>query len=1034
MDRVDNITNTEIEDMSKVFNPTPSTIYSLLQEILDNAVELTVLEKKIALGNSLLAKVDDQVLISKLEKEKEGFEGQKNNLKIISKKLEVITDSIKAFNSIFIFIKKFYTLAIQKENFESNNKGISLKLIAYLKSEEESLYNKYIDGNCFYKVLQDLSLESYQCYFKSYAKNFFDNIQSLSDPYVNSLLILEAIFYECSYFNSDIFNLTDLMFYLSQNIPSDIPLPDSNYELVALRCFFFYELLFEYIKLKSVNTNLEYLKKTINLELNIVNYKAKTKTNIVDVLHDLQEALNKMKKKHNDFLAKKSEEDKESDVNKALIFYKVMENEIQTINKKSKHLINTKYMNLTKMRRLLAIVVNEAHLPKFLELFNARVGNDFLLNKIKFSDNIQNNKEALNLLFHDICRDELYVPLNERANLFINEVTEAYPKDDITVLDNVTLEDLIEFSFYYISTLVYTEFNTSLMGFNNKLLYTEMFTLDVFINLKFEALKILEKRKNEEINKFFEKIFKNENEYRLYKKNILEEIKLNVKVMEDIQQVLFDTKALETSLIPKLESSLVPMPEKNFLTDKLKDLEKKQKTCKLEYQKIDKHNFINKLKSEKISKTNEVHLKKTKEIEKEYQRSIEYFSEILNCLSENLSESLKHIDGNTQAINQFYQKISFAMDKISLSIQTLPSNLNSGKNTEKMRDLANLSLPKLLELAEELTIKNTLIIRKIHKNKLTQLQELLNNSCSLIELLIDQVNSIINKYQNYNNEAKKILNSLSTSFIEDPSRISFFPKLLTKVKRQINGKLADDYIRLKEQSKWLKKLIRLIKCDTDDRIIKLYIIIREKDNDYQKICCLIKEKIKIQIPIKEKNSDDDEKKIDLPQLICSIKENAEKTTAKNLSEAQPEKFVPIVNSLCSQGENTDNSEHCLVTKVVKSTDECNKLKARLEVAEANKRQSKVDLRKNTTKGRYEFFMSRIDPFNADSNQSQPEASCISAPATMLQPGTIETNIANNHSWIDPAVYSTPAPVFYSAPATIVVDTYRLESRTVYHPL
>ncbi len=41
-------------------------------------MKLAVLEKKITLGKGLLAKVNDQALISKLEKKKEGFEKEKN--------------------------------------------------------------------------------------------------------------------------------------------------------------------------------------------------------------------------------------------------------------------------------------------------------------------------------------------------------------------------------------------------------------------------------------------------------------------------------------------------------------------------------------------------------------------------------------------------------------------------------------------------------------------------------------------------------------------------------------------------------------------------------------------------------------------------------------------------------------------------------------------------------------------------------------------------------------------------------------------
>ncbi|HEY2567243.1 MAG TPA: hypothetical protein VGH95_06040 [Candidatus Aquirickettsiella sp.] len=1028
MDVVDRA-NLEAKNMSKLIKKPTFSSYSLSKELLETENELIVLEKKINLGKDLLVKVNDPVLISKLKKQKEEFEVQKNNLSILIEKLKLITDSIKDFTLFFIFIRRFYTLAIQKENFENKGKNISSKLITNLKSEEENLYNEYIDGNCFSKVHLALSFKPYESYFKEYAKNLFEDIQHSSDPYVNALLILKAIFYECMYFHTDNFNLTDIKFFLSENIPINIFLPETNYELVALRCFFFYELLFEFLKLRLIKNNFEHLKKAVVQELNIVNYKANTKDCLLFGLNDLQQTLHKIDKKHNEFLERKAIEDKETDVNHALNFYKRLEDEIQTINKKNKILINNKYKKLEKMQRLLTMIVNKSHLPKFLEVFNTKIGNDFFLNTIGKPDNIETNKEALNHLFHAICRDEFYTPLNQRVSSFINEQVESFSKKNTSILDNIEFEDLIEFSFYYLFTLFYPDFNASLAGFNNKLLYTEMVTLNVFINFKLQSLEVLEKTKNIRIKKFIERIFKNVTEYNQHKENILEEIKLNLETIQDIKYILSDTKALEISLLPKLETSLVPMPEKTFLIDSLKSLEEKQKICELEYQKIEKHKFINKPKSEKISKINEVRHRESLKID--YNKSIHTLSEILCCLSENLTESLKHIKENTQDISRSRQKISSAMGQISASIQKLSSNLSVWRNAEEMQDLANMCLPKLLETTEEQIIKNNLMDKKEYKKKLTELQKLHVRSCSLIEDLFNQVNSIINEYRNYNNEAKKILDESRAYLVEDHSKSLFFSKSMTKkVKRQINRNLSNDYIRLKEQSSWLEKLIRLIKCDTDNRVIKLYDIIEQTDS-YEKACEVLNERM--QHCIKEKKSENDDKKVVILHSNQSIKEEEEKNPVRNLSEEQSEKIVPSVeNFLCSQGANTDNSsEHCSATEVLRWTDECNKLKTRLEIAEANKRQSKADLKKNTTKSKYDFFISRIDPSNIDSNQlSQPEGSCLGDPA-IVQAGPIETNACSN-----PPQYPPQNQVMFlpDVPPIIVVDTYQHISRTIYHPL
>ncbi len=85
---------------------------------------------------------------------------RKINLSSVVKKTEYITASIKDFTLFFIFIRRFYTLAIKKENFKSNGKSISLKLIDNLKDEEENLYKEYVVGDCFSKVLSGLGFEN----------------------------------------------------------------------------------------------------------------------------------------------------------------------------------------------------------------------------------------------------------------------------------------------------------------------------------------------------------------------------------------------------------------------------------------------------------------------------------------------------------------------------------------------------------------------------------------------------------------------------------------------------------------------------------------------------------------------------------------------------------------------------------------------------------------------------------------------------------------------------------------------------------
>lgn len=839
-----------------------------LKELKEKSAKLKSLEEKIVWINQRLANEKDPYLIPKLfekkaifEKEIEILEKEKNNLNSAITKIKYLTGSINDFTLFFIFIRRFYTLTVLKQNFENVNKRHSLKLVNKLKTEEENLYKEYVLGNCFSKVLLALDFERYQSYFKKFVKDFFENIHYTSDPYVNSLLRLKAVFFECTHFTKDDFNLTYLKFFLSKNIPLDVALPNSNYELVALRCFFFYELLMEFLALKPITTHFDDLKHAVILDLSIIDYKANIKDMLIFSLNNLKDALEKINNKHNIFLKRKAIVDKEADINHALTFYKVLEDEIKIINKKSKSLIDNKYFKLEKMQHLLAIIVDEANLPKFLETFNRTIGNDFPLNMIENPDIIVSNKEALSFLFNLLCRNKFYISINERVSSFIKEHGKIYSKVDVSILDSLKFEDLIEFSFYYLFTMLYLDFNISLSGFNTKLSYSELVTSNVFFNIKFQSLEILLKQRKKEIKKFLRKNFKNIDEYNIHRKKILEEIKLSLETIRDLNHSLSEMKSLQTSLIPIMNDSSVPMPEKNQLHDLLKTLEEKQNTCDAEYQEVEKHKFINKYKPENIE-INEVKFKEGIEIENN--KSIEALIETLSRLPENLTESLKHIKETSQDVNRFRQKISSSLGKLSSSMQKFLLNLSTLENAEEMQDLTGLSLAKLLETVEKLVNKKKLFGKDDFKKKLTELRDLLNSPDFSIDFI---VNLVIDKYIQCNHEAKKILHELTTH----TKNSQFFSKQVTKKIKNLIIKLSNEYVILKEQSSWLDKLFKLIKFEEDDRIIKLYAMrseaelinknIKEKIEAFEKLSNGVLTLAK-QVPTEIKEILDDRDKVD----------------------------------------------------------------------------------------------------------------------------------------------------------------------------
>lgn len=1007
-------------------NQTDPNFYVLSKELIKIKKELSVLEKKINLGNDLLAKIDDQGVISKLEKQKKELENEKNNINSKIKKINCLTGSVKDFILFFVFIRRFYTLAILKHNFENADKKNSLRLIDKLKTEEENLYNAYIDGDCFSKVLLVLDFERYQSYFKEFAKSFFENINYTSDPYINSLLRLQNIFFECAHFDSDNFNLTDVKFFLSKNIPVNIPLPESNYERIALRCFFFYELLFWFLTLKPITVHFEDLKKAIILDLSVVDYKANIQNTLIFSLNNLKEALQKINNKYDSFLIRKSIVDKKADINHAIIFYKGLKDEVEIINKKSKLLIDNKYLKLEKMQHLLAIINNEENFPKFLEVFNKKIGNDFSLNSIKNPDIIGTNKEALSYLFHILCKDKFYTSINKKNSFLIKEQTEIYSKEDISILDGLELEDLVEFSFYYIFSLLYSDFNSSLMEFNTKLSYAEMVTSNVFYNIKFQSLEILIKKRKTEIEKFIGKKFKNSIEYNLHRKNILEEINLNLETIQDLNHGLCEIKSLETSLIAKLQDNSIPMPEKTLIFELLKLLEEKQKDCEADYQEITKHKFNNKSESKKITKN------KKEKIEQIKNNFFEVL-ETLSLMSKKLSESLRYIEKTRQEINLFFQKISLEVDQNLASIFKCISNLNS-LNNDKAQELKDLNLFELLNLIEQSLIENTLIKDDLKK----QLLELITNFRLLTKNLVDQVNVIINKYHNCNSEVEKILNSLS---ISNPLSQFFLAPIDQEIKSKAK-KLYSEYNDLKKQLNFLKRIISLFKCNTDETI-KLYSIIKKLDAYYQKLNKNLNKKIRAQFNIKEKNFEKSAKN-SLPQSLQSIKEDLEKIPEKIFREERSEKTNPdIVKFSASQDTQTNNRENCLLTEILQSTDACSKMRTRLEGEYANKERAKADLKAITSTSRYNFLISRIDPLNVsipttvknvDSNSSSMDAaSCLIVPSTLR--ADIRETTTYNDTDAGPAFYAPPATaMLFPAPPTIVVDSYRLENRTVFYPI
>ena len=1017
---VDTLTIKAEENMSKIFhNPTVPALYSLSNEVTEIEKKLVDLEGKIVWANDQLAKINNLDLISKFKEKKEDFEEQKLNLTLTKKKMDSIIASIKDFILFFIFIRRFYALSIEGENFEVRGADLSILLVEKLKKEEQSLFKEYVKGDCFSKIIQLLSFEFYQGYFQDYAKKFFTNIQNSPDSYQSSLLTLKAVFSECSHFGVHI-NADNLKLFFSNDIYGDIVLPGENYELIALHCLFYYEILKEYLILKPVSNNFNNLKESVILNIEKKQFKDIIKESFILKIKDLHEKLDKINEHYNSSLINKSKV-MEIEINNFLISLEPLEKGIKVHKVKYRDLFTEKNKFLTNMEHLLSIVINKSNIPKFLELFNDKIRIDLLSDKVKEIENIETNEEALVHLFHALSGDEFNKCLSESSIVFISKSTYELFKDDISVLKKMELTDLIVFSFYFIFILRFT-------ALENKLNYCKFLTLNVLTGIKFTQLDKFENELTSKTSHFLETNFKNNKKYFQCKKNLLEEIKLNLEVIEDVKRILSATKDLATFLALRLKSSFDTNPKEKTITDSLDMLQAKKKFFNFNFEKIEQHKPTSKKKPEKI-----IYIKKHKEIEQG--QFIDFFVQSLNCLSENLSESLRHIEKTKQDVNLIFQKISLAMDQVSISVINCLSSLNE-LYTDNTQNLKKLNLSELLKLVEDFLIENTLI-KKDFKDKLVGL---ISNFRLLILSLVDKVSLITDKYYNCNSEMEKILNSLSISN-HPPSQ--FFSNSVIKQIKPKTKELFKVYIHLKDQLNFLKKIINLFKCDTDE-IRESYNIIKKLDNNYQNTYKLLNKKIRSQKGLKDRNCENNDNKIP-PQLLEGIKEDLEKAPEKNIEEKQSEKFnQDIETPSSSQHSQTRNSrEHSLLTEIVKSTVECTKIKARLEGQYANKERAKADLREIISDKQYEDLMSRVDPLdigrpttieNIDNNQFQTDLTSNLNVSSPLQMDTLETN-SYNPSQPGGIVYATPAPImFFPTPSTIVVDTYRLESRTVFYPI
>lgn len=844
--------------MSKLINPPEleCICYSLSKDKENNEKKIQAFDKAITLTKTLLSKVNDKEQLQKLNDKIKDCDKEKKNLSKVITEIEIVQETIENCKLFFVFLGKFYKLTIERVNFESPEQSLSLnlKLVDSLKFEEAELYKILVASNYFSIASTRLSFDGYQLFLENYTSKFYENISNPSDTYKSSLSILRALVNEfSSFFNcvkADNFSLKKLENYLATNIPTSesLPLPKSGHRLVGLWIFFSYKILLKYLDLKPVNSNFQYLRKSIKLEYEITKFNSPMKKNFISALKDLQQSFDKLEVKFNAFLLKKSNKSNENkedyiikeETKDALIFYQTLENSISDLDKLIKNL-NAKYKSSLKMRELLSLTMSEGKLSNLLDLYNEKIGfNFYLAEKLNPSENIshiETSKDSLNYFYHVIGKDRNSYLYNEKIHAFINTFEDELNSKTSVSNSQYEINDLIDFGYFYFFTLNFPIFNERLSSFKDKLLLSKIFTLNVFSVRNYKIIiHDLKDPLREKIKYFFsDESSRTSSYFSELKKKLLDEVECTLQLIRDTIQAIKEAKILESNFSSKMPP-VSSGPEENNLIQSLHDLETEEIYFKLNRETIKKYE-LSKSDAKLIKKKKKEKCKQLNNLIKNKNQNLNLYNS-LSVLLKNLTlcidciENLGEMGKDGLLMRQFFSakgqlsseiiKLNASVDFHLINNEMGPAGLTFKVIREKIKEFININQKDEKE-ENELIVESQRTIKEI--------------SLKFHSI----INSMADRYLCCNENAEFSLQNLSSLVVQADNKCAFFAK---SARKKIYEKFPKDYFKLNEQYKYLKKLISAMRYDEDEQVIRLTNLVM-KGKDHQKKFTQLKEKINL---------------------------------------------------------------------------------------------------------------------------------------------------------------------------------------------
>jgi hypothetical protein len=281
--------------------------YSLVRDKEIKTKELFKLEKQLNLANHLLSSAEgDQ--FSRLTHKKNACLEKKTSLQKTICTIDRIQAFVKECMLFFEFIEEFYIFSMELLCSEQETKSVRQKLYKLKRAEETLVKLKAVEKYFLNEGLNGLNYADYQSAIESYRANFYLKESSAEGLYSRYALLARKIYLA---FVEDYpriaqaeFNLEQIASFIQEYIPSSPPVIE-HHHLVGVWSFFFYTILFEFIKLQPINSNLAKFQESVRAHTAILQFPAEE--NILYKSRELQKKIIKLEKHISEKFGKEQE-------------------------------------------------------------------------------------------------------------------------------------------------------------------------------------------------------------------------------------------------------------------------------------------------------------------------------------------------------------------------------------------------------------------------------------------------------------------------------------------------------------------------------------------------------------------------------------------------------------------------------------------------------------------------------------------------------------------------------------------------------